>query len=85
MKLTGHPVRTDYKLLGQPDVLPPPDAILVCLAGCTGRRGGEAEGPQRDRTQARVGTSRACPPWPVMTYRRYAYWKFAADLLSPAL
>lgn len=30
--LTGHPVRTDYKLPGQPDVLPPPDAILVAPA-----------------------------------------------------
>lgn len=31
-KLTGHPVRTAYKLPGQPDVLPPPDAILVAPA-----------------------------------------------------
>jgi hypothetical protein len=31
-KLTGHPVRTDYKLPGQPDALPPPDAILVAPA-----------------------------------------------------
>ncbi|MEV7891532.1 flavoprotein [Streptomyces sp. NPDC002817] len=28
-KLTGHPVRWQYKLPSQPDVLPPPDAILV--------------------------------------------------------
>lgn len=27
--LTGHPVRTDYKLPGQPDVLPPPAAFAV--------------------------------------------------------
>jgi phosphopantothenoylcysteine synthetase/decarboxylase len=27
--LTGHPVRSQYKLPGEPDVLPPPDAILV--------------------------------------------------------
>lgn len=27
--LTGHPVRWQYKLPGQPDVLPPPDAILA--------------------------------------------------------
>jgi phosphopantothenoylcysteine synthetase/decarboxylase len=31
-KLTGHPVHTDYKLPGQPDVLPHPDAILVTPA-----------------------------------------------------
>ncbi|WP_325052762.1 flavoprotein [Streptomyces triticirhizae] len=31
-RLTGHPVRTDYKLPGQPDLLPPPDAILVAPA-----------------------------------------------------
>lgn len=31
-KLTGHPVRTDYKMPGQPDVLPPPDAMVVCPA-----------------------------------------------------
>ncbi|NUQ98887.1 MAG: flavoprotein [Streptomyces sp.] len=30
--LTGHPVRAWYKLPGQPDVLPPPDAILVAPA-----------------------------------------------------
>lgn len=28
-QLTGHPVRHQYKLPGQPDVLPPPDAIVV--------------------------------------------------------
>jgi phosphopantothenoylcysteine synthetase/decarboxylase len=27
--LTGHPVRSAYKLPGEPDVLPPPDAIIV--------------------------------------------------------
>jgi phosphopantothenoylcysteine synthetase/decarboxylase len=27
--LTGHPVRTTYKLPGEPDVLPPPDALLT--------------------------------------------------------
>ncbi|MFI1969555.1 flavoprotein [Streptomyces cinnamoneus] len=31
-ELTGHPVRHEYKLPGQPDVLPPPDAILVAPA-----------------------------------------------------
>jgi hypothetical protein len=31
--LTGHPVRSAYKLPGEPDVLPPPDAIVV--APCT--------------------------------------------------
>lgn len=30
--LTGHPVRMRYKLPGQPDVLPPPDAVLVAPA-----------------------------------------------------
>ncbi|MEU7134594.1 flavoprotein [Streptomyces sp. NPDC046261] len=30
--LTGHPVRHEYKLPGEPDVLPPPDAILVAPA-----------------------------------------------------
>jgi len=30
--LTGHPVRTDYKLPHEPDVLPPPDAIAVAPA-----------------------------------------------------
>lgn len=30
--LTNHPVRARYKLPGQPDVLPPPDAILVAPA-----------------------------------------------------
>ncbi|WP_030019380.1 flavoprotein [Streptomyces monomycini] len=28
-QLTGHPVRWQYKLPSQPDVLPPPDAMLV--------------------------------------------------------
>ena len=28
-QLTGHPVRHQYKLPSQPDVLPPPDALLV--------------------------------------------------------
>lgn len=31
-KSTGHPVRSAYKLPGQPDVLPPPDAVLVAPA-----------------------------------------------------
>ncbi|MEX5634317.1 flavoprotein [Parafrankia sp. FMc2] len=31
-ELTGHPVRTDYKRPGQPDVLPPPDAFAVVPA-----------------------------------------------------
>ncbi|WP_026240446.1 flavoprotein [Parafrankia discariae] len=30
--VTGHPVRTDYKLPGQPDVLPPPAAFAVVPA-----------------------------------------------------
>lgn len=30
--LTGHPVRAQYKLPAQPDVLPPPDAIIVAPA-----------------------------------------------------
>jgi phosphopantothenoylcysteine synthetase/decarboxylase len=30
--LTGHPVRSAYKLPGEPDVLPPPDAIIVAPA-----------------------------------------------------
>jgi len=29
---TGHPVRSDYKQPGEPDVLPPPDAIIVAPA-----------------------------------------------------
>jgi hypothetical protein len=29
---TGHPVRYDYKLPGEPDLLPPPDAIIVAPA-----------------------------------------------------
>jgi hypothetical protein len=29
---TGHPVRSAYKLPGEPDVLPPPDAMLVAPA-----------------------------------------------------
>jgi phosphopantothenoylcysteine decarboxylase len=29
---TGHPVRYDYKLPGEPDVLPEPDAIVVAPA-----------------------------------------------------
>ncbi|WDZ84552.1 flavoprotein [Micromonospora cathayae] len=29
---TGHPVRTSYKNPGDPDVLPPPDALVVCPA-----------------------------------------------------
>lgn len=28
-RLTGHPVRTEHKLPGEPDVLPPPTAITV--------------------------------------------------------
>lgn len=31
-ELTGHPVRTGYKLPGEPDVLPPPDAVVVAPA-----------------------------------------------------
>lgn len=30
--LTGHPVRSDYKRPGEPDVLPAPDAVLVAPA-----------------------------------------------------
>ncbi|MFF5171878.1 flavoprotein [Micromonospora sp. NPDC000089] len=29
---TGHPVRTHYKHPGDPDVLPPPDAMIACPA-----------------------------------------------------
>ena len=31
-ELTGHPVRTSYKMPWEPDVLPPPDAMVVCPA-----------------------------------------------------
>lgn len=31
-KLTGHPVRSDYKKPGEPDVHPPPDALIVAPA-----------------------------------------------------
>jgi flavoprotein len=31
-ELTGHPVRYDYKLPGEPDLLSPPDAIIVAPA-----------------------------------------------------
>jgi phosphopantothenoylcysteine synthetase/decarboxylase len=31
-RLTGHPVRSDYKNPGEPDVLPPPDAVVVAPA-----------------------------------------------------
>jgi hypothetical protein len=31
-KLSGHPVRSAYKQPGEPDVLPPPDAVLVAPA-----------------------------------------------------
>jgi len=31
-RLCGHPVRSAYKLPGEPDVLPPPDAVLVAPA-----------------------------------------------------
>jgi len=31
-RLTGHPVRSEYKNPGEPDVLPPPDAIIVAPA-----------------------------------------------------
>lgn len=30
--LTGHPVRSAYKMPGEPDVLPPPEAMLVAPA-----------------------------------------------------
>ncbi len=30
--LCGHPVRSAYKMPGEPDVLPPPDAVLVAPA-----------------------------------------------------
>ena len=33
-QLTGHPVRWQYKLPSQPDVLPPPDAILAAPLSC---------------------------------------------------
>jgi phosphopantothenoylcysteine synthetase/decarboxylase len=29
---TGHPVRSEYKRFGEPDVLPPPDAIIAAPA-----------------------------------------------------
>ena len=31
-KMTGHPVRSDYKAADDPDVLPPPDALAVAPA-----------------------------------------------------
>ncbi len=31
-EMTGHPVRSDYKAADDPDVLPPPDALLVAPA-----------------------------------------------------
>jgi phosphopantothenoylcysteine synthetase/decarboxylase len=31
-RISGHPVRSEYKNPGEPDVLPPPDAILVAPA-----------------------------------------------------
>jgi hypothetical protein len=31
-ELTGHPIRSSYKLPGQPDVLPPADAMVVAPA-----------------------------------------------------
>ena len=31
-RLTGHPVRSDYKSPGEPDVLPSPDAVIVAPA-----------------------------------------------------
>jgi phosphopantothenoylcysteine synthetase/decarboxylase len=31
-KQTGHPVRSDYKDPGDPDLLPPPDAVIVAPA-----------------------------------------------------
>lgn len=33
-RLTGHPVRSDYKQPTEPDVLPAPDAIVVAPATC---------------------------------------------------
>lgn len=33
-ELTGHPVRSAYKLPGEPDVLPPPDAVLAVPVTC---------------------------------------------------
>jgi hypothetical protein len=33
-ELTGHPVRHSYKLPSEPDVLPPPDALLVAPLSC---------------------------------------------------
>jgi hypothetical protein len=33
-ELTGHPVRYDYKQPDEPDVLPPPDAMVVAPATC---------------------------------------------------
>jgi len=33
-QLTGHPVRSDYKQPGDPDVLPEPNAIIVAPATC---------------------------------------------------
>lgn len=30
--MTGHPVRSAYKMPGEPDVLPPPDAIIIAPA-----------------------------------------------------
>ena len=32
--MTGHPVRSEYKHPDEPDVLPPPDAIIVAPATC---------------------------------------------------
>jgi len=33
-QLTGHPVRSEYKHPDEPDVLPPPDAVIVAPATC---------------------------------------------------
>ncbi|GAA4803227.1 hypothetical protein GCM10023220_35530 [Streptomyces ziwulingensis] len=50
-ELTGHPVRRQYKLLSQPDVLPAPDAILVAP-------------PRSPTTPSRNGPPRSATPSP---------------------
>jgi hypothetical protein len=46
---TGHPVGRDYTLLGEPDLLPKPDAIIVARRPSTPQRAGS-----RDRRHPRA-------------------------------
>jgi hypothetical protein len=59
---TGHPVGRDYTLLGEPDLLPKPDAIIVARRPSTPSTSGQPGSPTPSRLGCCVKQpGRACP------------------------